>query len=180
MFLGTWLPKGQRRDGGGLGHGSKVSGQAALLRRLLHPHLAAGAESGSFEVMHGAVCLVFPAPENRKQQRSPGGSCSWEISSLTRFDLCLQERGKAPCSFPSRRAQCWELMGQIQADLGLGRWIAQKRGSWNAFPFHSPLCRSDLDLVCSGSRTTMEMLAHKLQREKRLVVMDACPPRLSY
>lgn len=71
-------------------------------------------------------------------------------------------------------------MGQIQADLGPGRWIAQKRGSLNDFPFHSPLYHSDLDLIFSGSRTTTEMLAHKLQCEKQLVLMDACPPRLSY
>ena len=70
--------------------GAKSLGRLLPTCRLLYPHLAAGAGSGSFEVMHGAVCLVFPAPENRKQQRSPGGSCSWEISSLTHFDLCLR------------------------------------------------------------------------------------------
>lgn len=46
-------------------------------------------------------------------------------------------------------------------------WIAQKRGSWNDFPFPSPSYRSDLDLVCSGSRTGTETLA-QLQCEKCL------------
>lgn len=71
-------------------------------------------------------------------------------------------------------------MGQIQADLGLGRWVAQKCGSLNDFLFHPPLYQSALDLICSGSRKTMEMLAHKPQWEKWLVVMGACHARLSY
>lgn len=71
-------------------------------------------------------------------------------------------------------------MGQILAVRGLGRWIAQKRGSLDDFPFHSPLYHSDLDLPCSGPEMIREMLAHKLQCEKWLVVMDACPPRLSH
>lgn len=79
--------------------------------------------------------------------------------------------------FPYPHAWCWELTGQLQADSGPGRWVAQKRGSSSDFLFHSPLY---LDLICSGSRTRMEILAHKLQSEKQLVVVDACPPWLSY
>lgn len=157
--------------------GAKPRGRLLPSSRLLHPHRAAGAGSGSFEVMHGAVCLVFPAPENRKQQRSPGGSCSWENSSLTHFDPCLQERGKAPCSFPRACVQCWELMGPAWM------WIAQKRGSVNDFPFPSPLYHRDLVLVCSGSRRSMETLPHELQCEKRLqrwVCVHPAVPQLSY
>lgn len=84
---------------------AKPLGRLLPMCRLLHPHCAASAGSGSFEVMHGTVCLVFPVPKNRKQQRSPGGSCFWEISSLTHFDPCLQERGKALCSLPHPPAQ---------------------------------------------------------------------------
>jgi len=71
-------------------------------------------------------------------------------------------------------------MGQTKADLGLGRWIAQKSCSLNGFPFHSALYHPDLDLLFSGSRVTTEMLTDTLQCVKWLVVMDACPPRLSY
>lgn len=173
MALGS---KGTEERWWGWSMGAKPLGMLLLMCRLLHPHLAACAASGSFEVMHRAVCLVFPAPENRKQQRSPGGSRSWEISSLTHFDLCLRERGKDSCTFPRPCAQCWELMGQTEADLGLGKWIAQQRGSLNDFPFRSSLYHSNLDIICSGSRTTMQMLVHKLRCEKWLLVMDACPP----
>lgn len=168
--------KGTEERWWGWSMGAKPLGMLLLMCRLLHPHLAACAASGSFEVMHRAVCLVFPAPENRKQQRSPGGSCSWEISSLTHFDLCLQERGKDSCTFPRPCAQFWELMGQTEADLGLGKWTAQQRGSLNDFPFHSSLYHSNLDIICSGSRTTTQMLVHKLRCEKWLLAMDACPP----
>lgn len=67
-------------------------------------------------------------------------------------------------------------MGQAEADLGLGKWIAQQRGSLNDFPFHSSLYHCNLDIICSGSRTATQMLVHKLQCEKWLWVMDACPP----
>lgn len=68
LFLGSGFPRGRGEMEGGWSMGAKPLGRLLPSSRLLHPHLAASAGSGSFEVMHGAVCLVFPAPENRKQQ----------------------------------------------------------------------------------------------------------------
>lgn len=74
--------------------------------------------------MHGAVCLVFPAPENRKQQWSSGGSCSWEVSSPTHFGLCLQERGKAPLSLPSTAGHGGTWRGRAAPGAGLELGVA--------------------------------------------------------
>lgn len=74
LLLGTWLPEGQRRGGGGLDHWRKASGQAAPNTQAPPSSSCSRAGSGSFEVMHGAVCLVFPAPKNRKQLEAQEGA----------------------------------------------------------------------------------------------------------